>query len=70
VLPAGFGIDLPFTVEKSIVLMDIGYWLVMALFVIVAVVLMASLTKDVLKLKAKAEASATSVTLEDRHDKR
>jgi hypothetical protein len=48
--------------------MDIGYWLVMALVVTVAVVLMASLIKDVRKLKAKAQASATSATLEDRHD--
>jgi hypothetical protein len=68
VLPAGIGIDLPFKAGVVIGLMDIGYWLVMALVVTVAVVLMASLIKDVRKLKAKAQASATSATLEDRHD--
>jgi len=52
VLPAGIGIDLPFKAGVVIMLMDIGYWLVMALFVTVAVVLMASLVKDVRKLKA------------------
>jgi len=70
VLPAGFGIDLPFAAGKTIMLMNIGYLLALALFVIVAVVLMASLIKDVRKLKAKAEASTTSATLEDRRDVR
>ncbi len=69
VLPAGIGIDLPLQTRTVIMLSNIGYWLVMALFVTVAVVLMASLIKDVRKLKAKAEASATSATLEGRHDK-
>jgi hypothetical protein len=67
-LPPGIGIDLPFKPGTVIALSNIGYWLLMALFVTVAVVLMASLTKDVRKLKAKAEASATSATLEGRHD--
>jgi hypothetical protein len=40
------------------------------LFVTVAVVLMASLIKNVRKSKAKAEASASSATAEDHHDKR
>jgi hypothetical protein len=60
VLPTGIGIDLPFEVGQSeIRLMVIGYWLVIAFFVILAVVLMASLIKDVRKLKAEAEVSAT-----------
>jgi hypothetical protein len=56
VLPAGIGIDLPFKAGVVIMLMDIGYWLVMALSVTVAVVLMASLVKDVRKLKAARRA--------------